>query len=137
MSWKYAQALVCLAGISSGAASAQSADPQSESLIHALARHAGLATAQPDMPEFVRQSRPETMGDYVPVFQQPDEPASTLKSKADLQKMNDDLEKIDKRHDELRSAFPPSAKAVAEKKAADLANRAAKKPAPQPSAAPN
>ena len=137
MSGKYARALAVMAALSAGAASAQTADPQPESIFHAVARHAGLASAQPDMPDFVRQSRPETLGDYVPVFQAPEEPTSTLKTKADFQKMNDDLDKIDKQHDALRSAFPPSAQAMAEKKAADLAKKAAKKPAPQPTAATN
>jgi hypothetical protein len=137
MSWKYAMALAFFSALSAHAAAAQSADPQSESFIHAIARHAGLAAAQPDMPDFVRESRPETQGDYVPVFQIPDEPTSKLKTKADLKKMNDDLDKIDKTHDNLRSAFPPSAQAVADKKAADLAKRQAKKPVPQASAAPN
>jgi len=138
MWWKFAFPIVAAAAFLPGAASAQTADPQPESIIHALARHAGLASGQPDMPDFVRQSRPETRGDYVPVFQTPDEPPSTLKTKAELKKMNDDLTKIDARHDELRAAFPPSAQAVAEKKAADLAKRTAKTtPAPQPSASPN
>jgi len=137
MSWKYAKGVVFAAGLSTSVAAAQTADPQSESIIHAVARHAGLAAVQPEMPDFVLQSRPETPGDYVPVFQQPEEPTSTLKTKADLKKMNDDLDKIDKRHDELRSAFPPSAQAMAEKKAADLAKKTARKPKPQPTAAPN
>ena len=135
---KFAILLAVAAASSAGAASAQTADPPPESIVHALARHAGLAAARPDMPDFVRQTRPETLGDYVPVFQTPDEPPSTLKTKAQLQKMDDDLTKIDARHDELRAAFPPSAQAVADKKAADLAKKAAKSaPAPQSSASPN
>jgi len=123
--------------LSAGAALAQTADPPPESLLHAVARHAGLAAAPPDMPDFVRQSRPENLGDWVPVFKPPDEPTSTLKTKADLNAMDADLDKIDAEHDKLRSAFPPSAKAVAEKKAADAARKAAKTVAPSPAASPN
>jgi hypothetical protein len=137
MSWKYAIALATMGALSTYAAAAQTTDPHSESIIHDVARHAGLAAAQPDMPDFVRESRPAESGDYIPVFQTPNEPTSTLKTKADLQKMNDDLDKIDKRHDQLRSAFPPSAQAMADKKAADLAKKAGKKPKPQPSTAAN
>ena len=89
------------------------------------------------MPDFVRESRPAKLGDYVPVFQKPEEPTSTVKSQADLKAMDSDLQKIDDRHDKLRAAFPPSAQAVAEKKAADLAKKAAKKPQPSPSTSVN
>lgn len=103
------------------------ADDQS-SPVHDLAKAIGLATDPPPPPDYVIKSRPTTPPDYVPVFQEPEEPDSPVKSQGDLKKMDADLETVTRRHDALRSTFPPSAKAMAEEKAARAAKDKHKRP---------
>ncbi len=50
----------------------------------------------------------------MPVFDTPEEPPSKVKSSAELKAMDSDLTGEGRKHDALRAAFPPSAKAVAE-----------------------
>ncbi len=93
-----------------------------------LARKAGLAIVPPDPPDFVRDSRPAVLPPAVPVFSTPEEPPSKVMSKSELNAMDADLVTEDKKHDKLRAAYPPSAKAMAEAEAAKKAKQP-KKPA--------
>lgn len=100
-----------------------------EGLFDALAKSAGLATDVATPPDFVVKSRPAGDPGQLPVMSTPQEPTSHVKSEADLKAMDSDLEKSAHAHDALRSAFPPSAKAMAE---AERKTKSKKKPAPKP-----
>jgi len=93
----------------------------------------GFATDVNPPADFVQQSRPAKEGDYIPIFQPPPEPKRPVLNGKQLDAMKGDLDSVEKRHDSLRSAFPPAAKAVAEAKAAEQ-KKAAAKAAAQPSA---
>lgn len=102
-----------------------------ESPFHDLAHALGLTADPPEPPDFVVRTRPAETPPPIPVFKEPDEPTSRVKSKDDLKSMDADLDRANARHDALRSGFAPSAKAMAEAKAAKAAK--AKKPsAPNP-----
>ncbi len=67
------------------------------------------------------QSRPAQQPASIPAFTTPAEPPGTIKTAKELEAMDSDLEAVGKRHDALRAAFPPSAKAVADAAAAKKA----------------
>ena len=66
-----------------------------------------LKTDIGEAPEFVRQSRPKTEGDFVPVGAQ--HPARTIKVKtpAELKAMTADLDAARIRHDKIAGRKPP------------------------------
>jgi len=108
-----------------GAASAQQAD----SPLKSAAKIAGFATDVGPPADFVIQSRPQSDLDFIPVFQPPPEPPKPALSDKDLKAVKGDLDSVGKAHDAIRSAFPPAAKAVAERKAAEAKKAQAKPPA--------
>jgi hypothetical protein len=112
-------------------ATASSQVSAQESLFDSIAKGAGLATDVAPPPDFVVVSRPTEPPTPIPVFGTPVEPPSSVKSPTDLKTMDADLERSGKKHDALRSAFPPSAKAMAAAEAARKA-KSAKKPVPMP-----
>ena len=114
--------VLALAG-SNGPARAQDAQA---SPLRAIAKGAGLAIDPAPPPAFVMATRPAGEPAPIPVFATPEEPPSKIKSAADLKAMDADLERAGKRHDAIRAAFPPSAKAMAEAEAA-AAKKAKKK----------
>jgi hypothetical protein len=98
----------------------QDAPPPSpdQSPFHSLAKSFGFATDVDPPPDFVQQSRPAVPQQEIPVFTPPPEPPGKVKSAKEVEAIDDDLEAIVKRHDALRAAYPPSARAVAEAKKA-------------------
>ena len=113
-----------------GAAPAQEQD----SVFRSLAKSTGLATDVDTPPDFILKSRPAVDPPPMSVFATPDEPRSAVKSPDDLKKMDAELEGAGKKHDVLRGAYPPSAKAAMEQEAARKA-KMKKKPAPTPAKA--
>jgi hypothetical protein len=100
-----------------------------DSLLRSLAKSAGLATDPEPPPDFVLSTRPAVAPARLPVFGTPVEPPSKVKSKDDLKAMDSDLDNAGKKHDSIRAAFPPAAKAVAEAEAARKAKSRKKTPA--------
>src|SRR3984885_4071863 len=84
----------------------------------------GFATDVAPPADFVDKTRPGADPAYVPVFQPPPEPARPALKSDELKAVKGDLDAVGKRHDTLRQAFPPAAKAMAEQQAAQ------KKPKP-------
>jgi hypothetical protein len=74
---------------------------------------AGLATDVDPPPDFVVQSRPAQQPASIPAFTTPAEPPGKIKTAKEVEAMDSDLEAVARRHDALRAAYPPSAKAVA------------------------
>ena len=103
---------------------------QADNPIKSVAKMLGFATDVDPPPDFVRQSRPKDEPGYIPVFQPPPEPAKKALAAKDLNAMKGDLDSVEKSHDAIRQAFPPSAKAVAEQQAAQKAKEKAKAAAP-------
>ena len=64
-----------------------------ESLLDSLGRSAGLVAPDPDMPDFVKASRPQGSPTPLPAFAPPPEPKSKVKSAAELNAMDVDLER--------------------------------------------
>jgi hypothetical protein len=63
-----------------------------ESLLDSLGRSTGMVAPTPDMPDFVKASRPAKPPTWIPVFATPPEPTSKVKSAAELKAMDSDLE---------------------------------------------
>jgi hypothetical protein len=78
----------------------------------------GFATDVAPPADFVVKSRPASDPDYIPVFEPPPEPALPALKEVDLKAVKTDLDALQKRHDALRQAYPPAAKALAEEEAA-------------------
>ena len=78
----------------------------------------GFATDVAPPADFVAKSRPPGDLDYIPVFQPPPEPARPALKEIDLKAVKTDLDGLQKKHDALRQAYPPAAKALAEEEAA-------------------
>lgn len=119
-----ALAMTAFAGcaVAQEAAAPQPPQDQSPSPFRSLAKSFGFAADVDPPPDFVQKSRPAEPAAEVPVFTQPDEPPAKAKSAREVESIDSDLEAIGKRHDALRAAYPPSAKAVA----ADAAEKKAK-----------
>jgi hypothetical protein len=83
MKWVWA----ALAGSILGAASPAAA----QSLLDSLGRSSGLVAPDPDMPDFVKASRPKATPTPMSVFAPPPEPKSKVKSPAELKAMDADL----------------------------------------------
>jgi len=103
-----------------------------DSLLKSLMKAGGFATDVNPPKDFVLQARPQGGDDYVPIFR-PALRDSKPKTPAELKAMEADFKAVQARHDAMRAAFPPSAKAVAEQKAAEAA-KAKKKKTPPPDA---
>ena len=78
----------------------------------------GFATDVAPPADFVVKSRPPADPDFIPVFQPPPEPAVPALKEIDLKAVKTDLDAVQKRHDALRQAYPPAAKALADEEAA-------------------
>lgn len=116
------------------AAAAQEAAQQpqpdeSPSPFHSLAKSLGVATDVDPPPDFVQKSRPAESEGEVPAFTTPAEPPGKPKSAREVEAIDNDLEAISKRHDALLAAYPPSARAVAQR-AAEKKAKSKRKPAP-------
>jgi hypothetical protein len=85
-----------------GAARAQ--DAGDESPFHAFARVLGLASGPQNTADFVKESRPETPVDAIPVFSDPKEPSSTVLSPDSLKAKNAELDAAVEAHKKLRAA---------------------------------
>ncbi len=64
-----------------------------DSLLDSLGRSAGLVAPDPDMPDFVKASRPQGTSTPLPAFAPPPEPKSKVKSAAELNALDADLER--------------------------------------------
>jgi len=112
-------------------AAAQEATPtqdDSGSPFHSLAKAFGFATDVPPPPDFIQQSRPDAPPPEIPVFASPNEPSGKPKNATEVEAIDNDLESIAKRHDALRAAYPPAARAVAAA-AAEKSAKSKRKPA--------
>jgi hypothetical protein len=89
-----------------------------DSLLRSVAKSAGLATDPTPPADFVVKTRPAEDPAPIPAFKIPEEPPSRVMTGAELKAMDADLDNAAKKHDKLRSAFPPAAKAMAEEEAA-------------------
>ncbi len=63
-----------------------------ESLLDSLGRSTGLVAPTPDMPDFVKATRPAKVPMTLPAFAPPPEPKSKVKSATELKAMDSDLE---------------------------------------------
>jgi hypothetical protein len=102
---------------------------QGNNILKQGAKLLGFATDVAPPADFVVKSRPATDPDFVPVFQPPPEPALPALKEIDLKAVKTDLDALQKKHDAIRQAYPPAAKALAEGEAAK------KKPKPNVPAA--
>jgi hypothetical protein len=100
-----------------------------DSFVRSVAKSAGFATDPAPPADFVVTSRPSEELAPIPVFKTPEEPPSKVKSKSELKAMDADLDSVAKKHDTLRAAFPPTAKAMAEQQAAQKPKPRKTKPA--------
>ena len=101
-------------------AAAQSANAQqSDGPLKSVAKIFGFATDVKPPADFVTQSRPAKDGEYIPIFQPPPEPKKPVLNDKQFKAMKGDLDSVQTRDDGLRAGFAPSAKAVAEAKAAE------------------
>ena len=91
---------------------------QGNNVLKQGAKLLGFATDVAPPADFVVKSRPASDLDYIPVFQSPPEPALPALKDIDLKAVKSDLDALQKKHDELRQAYPPAAKALAEQEAA-------------------
>ena len=101
-----------------------------ESVFRSIAKKTGVATDVDPPADFVVKSRPAEPSGPLPVFGMPDEPSSKVMTPRELRGMDAELDGAGKKHDVLRAGFAPSAKAVAEAKAAaaEKAKRSKKTP---------
>jgi hypothetical protein len=91
---------------------------QADNVLKQGAKLLGFATDVAPPADFVTKSRPSGDLDYIPVFQPPPEPALPALKEIDLKAVKTDLDGLQKKHDALRQAYPPAAKALAEEEAA-------------------
>jgi hypothetical protein len=91
---------------------------QQDSVLKQAFKVFGFATDVGPQADFVDKTRPGADPDYVPVFKPPTEPARPVLKSDELKAVRGDLDAVGKRHDTLRQAFPPAAKAMAEQQAA-------------------
>ena len=127
--------LLACVGLCGGASAAGA--QQADGPLKSVAKLFGFATDVKPPADFVTQSRPAQEGNYVPIFQPPPEPKKPVLNDKQFKAMKGDLDSVQKRDDALRAGFPPAAKAVAEAKAAqqkDAAAKAAAKAQANPSA---
>ena len=115
------------AGLCVGCARADGNAPGGDSAFKGAMKAAGFAADAPIPKDFVVSSRPPTSADYVPIFRPPFAHANKAKSTDELKAAEADSAAVQARHDALRSAFPPAAQALAERKAAEAAKAKAPK----------
>jgi hypothetical protein len=91
---------------------------QQDSILKQVFKVFGFATDVAPPADFVVKSRPASDPDFIPVFQPPPEPALPALKDIDLKAVKSDLDALQKKHDALRQAYPPAAKALADEEAA-------------------
>ena len=91
---------------------------QQDSVLKQAFKIFGFATDVGPPADFVRNTRPPSDPDYIPVFQPPPEPARPTLKNDELKAVKSDLDAVGKQHDTLRQGFAPAAKALAEEQAA-------------------
>jgi hypothetical protein len=106
-------ALAALFGWGSASSAQEAASP-----LKGAMKTLGFATDVGPPADFVVQSRPKGELDYIPLFQPPPEPARKALNGKELKALKGDLDSTQKRHDSIRQAYPPAAKALAENEAA-------------------
>jgi hypothetical protein len=122
--WRFASAgLIGLAGLVVSAHAGQAQEQgnvlqQGQNILKQGAKLLGFATDIAPPADFVAKSRPAGDPDFIPVFQPPPEPALPALKDNDLKAVKTDLDALQKKHDALRQAYPPAAKALAEAEAA-------------------
>jgi hypothetical protein len=108
-----------LVAVAALAASAQAGKAQEQDNVFKQgAKLLGFATDVAPPADFVVKSRPASDPDFIPVFQPPPEPALPALKDIDLKAVKSDLDALQKKHDALRQAYPPAAKALADEEAA-------------------
>jgi len=115
------------AGLCVGCARADGDAPGGDSVFKSAMKTAGFATDAPVPKDFVASSRPPTSADYVPIFRPPFTHSNKAKTPDEVKAAEADSATLVARHDALRSAFPPAAQALAERKAAEAAKAKAPK----------
>ncbi len=113
-----------------GCASADADNPRDDSVLKKAAKVGGFATDVGPPADFVLKSRPQETEGYVPIFRPAFVHQNKAKTPAELKALETDFGAVQARHDSMRSAFPPAAKAVAERKAAEAAKAKKKKKLP-------
>jgi hypothetical protein len=122
--WRLASAgLIALVGLAASAQAGKAQEQanvlqQGQNVLKQGAKLLGFATDIAPPADFVVKSRPASDPDYIPVFQPPPEPALPALKEVDLKAVKTDLDALQKKHDALRQAYPPAAKALAEEEAA-------------------
>jgi hypothetical protein len=91
---------------------------QGQNVFKQGAKLLGFATDVAPPADFVQKSRPASDPDYIPVFQPPPEPERPALEGVNLKAVKSQLDGLQKKHDALRAAYPPAAKALAEEEAA-------------------
>ena len=72
-----------------------------------------LGTSEPDMPDFVRETRPQQL-DYLPITSRGAEPDRPILTPDEIRRREADLEKLRSRHDHLAARAPaPAVKSAA------------------------
>ena len=91
---------------------------QGDHILKQGAKLLGLATDVAPPADFVVKSRGADPPGFIPVFQPPPEPARPALEGVNLKAVKSQLDELQKKHDALRAAYPPAAKALAEQQAA-------------------
>jgi hypothetical protein len=91
---------------------------QGDHILKQGAKLLGFATDVDPPADFVQKSRPDHDLDFIPVFQPPPEPERPALEGVNLKAVKSQLDELQKKHDALRAAYPPAAKALAEEAAA-------------------
>jgi hypothetical protein len=91
---------------------------QGQNVLKQGAKLLGFATDVAPPADFVAKSRPASEPDFIPVFQPPPEPERPALEGVNLKAVKSQLDELQKKHDALRQAYPPAAKALADEQAA-------------------
>ena len=118
------------ASLCAGCARADDNAPGGDSLLKSAMKAGGFASDVDPPMDFVLQARPPGADDYVPIFRPAFARQNKAKTPAELKALEADFGAVQARHDSMRSAFPPAAKALAAQKAAQAAKAKKKKTLP-------
>jgi hypothetical protein len=118
-----AAGFVALAALAASAHAGQAQEQgnilqQGDHILKQGAKLLGFATDVAPPADFVAKSRPADNPGFIPVFQPPPEPARPALKDDALKAMKSELDALQTKHDALRQAYPPAAKALAEQEAA-------------------
>jgi len=118
---------VLAAGFCAGCARADGDAPGDDSLLKKAMKVGGFATDVEPPKDFVVSARPTGAEDYVPIFRPAFVRDKKAKNPEELKTLEADFSAVQARHDAMRAAFPPAAKALAAQKAAEAAKAKKKK----------